>query len=101
MAKRDALAVVAALFATLADPTRCRIVHALLRKAAGLYVFEIAAKVKTSHSAVSHQLATLTRAGFVTGTRHGQAMRYVLAKDTKTKALFTAFESLYVQARGK
>lgn len=98
MAKKDRIVVVAAVFKILADPTRCRIVHVLVRNPKGMYVFEIAESAKVSQSAVSHQLAVLARFGLVKSMRRGQMIRYTLLRSPKTNVLLRALEGLYKHA---
>lgn len=66
-----------AAFAALGDPTRFRILEALL--AGDLCVCDLAAVVGVSQSAVSHQLRLLRDRGLVAFTRDGQRAVYRLA----------------------
>ncbi len=69
---------VAAIFDALADPTRLRILQALL--AAGeLCVCDLAAVTGVSSSAVSHQLRLLRDRGLATFSRDGKRAVYRLA----------------------
>lgn len=64
-------------FSALGDPTRFRILEALL--AGELCVCDLAEVVAASQSAVSHQLRLLRDRGLVAFTRDGQRMVYRLA----------------------
>lgn len=65
-----------ATFRTLADPTRLRLVHALVEGAASVGALALACRV--SPSAMSHQLQRLRDQGLVTYTREGTTLRYEL-----------------------
>jgi len=67
------------LMRLLGDPTRLEIFVRLSRVRPGLYVYEVAEALGISHSAASHQLATLEAYGAVVGEREGQHVRYFLA----------------------
>jgi len=68
------------LFRLLGDPTRARILYALL--AAGeLCVSDIAATVGVSETTVSHALRLLRTAGVVRARRAGRQMYYRLADE--------------------
>ncbi|MBM3215452.1 winged helix-turn-helix transcriptional regulator [Candidatus Poribacteria bacterium] len=64
------------LFKAFADPTRLRILNALLHGEAA--VGEIAEAVGISVSAASHQLAYLRAIRLVRGRRDGRSVRYSL-----------------------
>ena len=68
---------VAALFKLFGDPTRVGILCALSRHE--LCVFEIAAVVGMSSSAVSHQLRLLKQMGIIQSHRRGKAVVYSIA----------------------
>lgn len=61
----------------LADPTRCRLLLALLDKPA--YPAQLADSLGLTRSNVSNQLACLRGCGLVVGTPQGREMRYELA----------------------
>src|SRR5712691_2056144 len=63
-------------FRTLADPTRLRLVHALLGGAQS--VGALALMCRVSPSAMSHQLQRLRDQGLVTYKREGTTLRYEL-----------------------
>ncbi len=67
-----------ATFALLADPTRCRILHALAL-ARELCVCDLALLVGISQSAMSHQLRILRAEDVVTRRRAGRVVYYRLA----------------------
>ncbi len=66
-------------FKALSDPTRVRIISALLDDA--LCVHELAEAVGVSQSAVSHQLATLREKRLVRFRRKGRHVFYTLDDD--------------------
>jgi DNA-binding transcriptional ArsR family regulator len=68
----------AALFKLLGDPTRTRILHALL-EAGELCVCDLAAATDTGESTVSAALRLLRTAGVVAGRRDGRMVYYRLA----------------------
>lgn len=61
----------------LADPTRCRLLLALLDKPA--YPAQLADSLGLTRSNVSNHLACLRGCGLVVGTPEGRQMRYELA----------------------
>lgn len=68
---------VAALFRLLGDPSRVRMLYALL-EAGELCVCDLAAVVDLSESSVSHSLRLLRTAGVVRGRRSGKQIFYRL-----------------------
>jgi ArsR family transcriptional regulator len=66
----------AALFSTLGDPSRVRIIAAL--SAGELNVSEVAAEVGLTHSAVSHHLRHLRQMRLVTARKDGRYVYYHL-----------------------
>lgn len=73
----DEAARLADLFRLLGDPTRARILFALL-EAGELCVCDIAEAVDTPESTVSHALRLLRTAGVVRSRRAGRMMHYSL-----------------------
>ncbi|MFZ5847794.1 MAG: ArsR/SmtB family transcription factor [Actinomycetota bacterium] len=69
---------IAAIFDLLSDPSRVRILFALL-EAGELCVCDLAETVDMSSSALSHALRLLRTAGVVVNRRDGRMMRYRLA----------------------
>lgn len=67
----------AEIFKVLGDPTRLRILTALIG-AAGLCVHDICTRVEVSQPAVSHQLRILRGARLVRGRRSGREIIYTL-----------------------
>jgi ArsR family transcriptional regulator, lead/cadmium/zinc/bismuth-responsive transcriptional repressor len=78
-----------ALFAALGDPTRLRIVATLERSE--MCVCDIAAALRLSTSAASHQLRVLRDRGLVKARRSGRLVYYALDDDH--------VRTLYRQAR--
>jgi DNA-binding transcriptional ArsR family regulator len=72
-------AQLAATFAVLSDPTRVRMISAL--SGHSLCVHELAEALSMTHSAVSHQLATLRGMRLVNHTRSGRHVYYELDDD--------------------
>lgn len=64
------------LFKMFADPTRIKILYALSSNS--LNVCEISHLLQMTHSAISHQLATLKMANLVKGTKVGKEVYYSL-----------------------
>ena len=75
----------AELFQTLSDPSRLRIISALLE--AELNVRTLAENVDMSESAVSHQLRGLRQMHLVKTRKHGREVFYCL-EDEHVVALF-------------
>lgn len=69
----------------LADPTRCRLLLALLPGPG--YPAELAAALGLSKAAVSNHLAYARGCGLVTATAEGRRVRYELAHPSITHAL--------------
>lgn len=69
----------------LADPTRCRILVAMLDGPA--YPAQLAATLGLSRSNVSNHLSCLRGCGLITGTRQGRQVRYELADAALAHAL--------------
>ncbi len=68
------------LFSSLADPTRLRIIHALVNSDR-LNVTELAEHTGLSVSAISHQLRLLRDRFLLKSDREGRAVYYSLADD--------------------
>ena len=64
------------LFKMFADPTRIKILYALSNKE--MNVCEISYLLNMTHSAISHQLATLKMANLVKGVKAGKEVYYSL-----------------------
>lgn len=77
----------AGFFKILGDMTRVKIISAI--DCHEMCVCDIANILSMTKSAVSHQLATLREAGFVTCRRDGKTVYYSLA-DTHIKEIFEA-----------
>ena len=75
---RDEAARLAEQFKLLADPTRARLLYALL-EAGELCVCDLAETVGTPESSVSHALRLLRTAGIVRNRRDGRMIYYSLA----------------------
>ena len=65
----------AAVFKVLADPSRCRLVAAII-EAGELCVCDLAATVEMSESSVSHHLRVLRAHGLVSARREGRMVFY-------------------------
>jgi ArsR family transcriptional regulator, lead/cadmium/zinc/bismuth-responsive transcriptional repressor len=76
MADSETLARLAEFFKAIADPSRVKIIYALL--AAELCVCDLSAAVGMSPSAVSHQLKSLRILKLVKHRREGQMVYYAL-----------------------
>lgn len=80
MLDEESAEALAEQFKLLSDPSRLRIVDALV-EAGELCVGTIAEIVGSSESATSHQLRTLRLAGFVRSRRHGREIYYSVADE--------------------
>ncbi|SRR5258708_2014898 len=85
----DLLALVVEAFGALADPTRARILYALIRRP--LCVRDLAHVTGVSESAVSHQLRLLRGRRLVRPRRAGNVMYYAV-DDHHVAALFREAE---------
>ncbi len=74
----DAAVTLARQFAVLSDPSRLRIVYALL-DGGSMCVSDIAATAGLGESATSHQLAKLRASGAVASERRGREIWYRIA----------------------
>jgi ArsR family transcriptional regulator, lead/cadmium/zinc/bismuth-responsive transcriptional repressor len=77
--EEETAARLATTFAVLSDPTRVRIIAALADGAR--CVHELSDALGLTHSAVSHQLATLREMRLVTFTKEGRHVFYTLDDD--------------------
>jgi DNA-binding transcriptional ArsR family regulator len=75
----------AALFSTLSDASRVRIISALLGRE--MSVGALAQKLKMSESAVSHQLRGLRQMRIIRGRKQGRQVFYSL-EDSHVEQLF-------------
>jgi DNA-binding transcriptional ArsR family regulator len=80
----------AALFGALSDPTRVRILGALLETEHN--VQEIADLVGMSHSAVSHQLRSLRQMRIVRAQKRGRQVYYALDDSHVTDLLLRGLD---------
>ena len=85
-------AQLAETFKALADPTRVRILHALLH--AELCVGDLAAVLEMSESAVSHQLRLLRGLRVVRARREGKQVFYALDDEHVTRLFQLSLEHL-------
>jgi len=80
------------LFKAFADPSRLRILQALVRRE--MCVCDLAALLKISESAVSHQLRLLRNLKLVANRREGTILYYRLRDDHVAVLLDVALEHL-------
>lgn len=80
----------AALFKTMGDPNRLRIVWALSE--GEMCVCDLAALLDCSESAVSHQLRLLRQMALVSNRRQGQVLYYRLSDDHVHALIHVALE---------
>ncbi len=90
----DSATVLAERFKLLADPSRLRMIYALL-DAGELCVGDLAALVDVSESATSHQLRQLRLAGLVHSRKHGREVFYRIF-DTHVRLLLDVAVELYL-----
>jgi ArsR family transcriptional regulator len=81
---------VSELFKVLGEPTRARIICALL--SSELCVRDIAELLRMSHSAISHQLRVLKQVRIVKGRRSGKTVYYRLADGHIAQIFNVAFK---------
>lgn len=81
----DEATVLAERFKLLADPSRLRMIYALL-EGGELCVCDLAASVATTESATSHQLRQLRLAGLVRSRKEGRTV-YYRVDDTHVRLL--------------
>lgn len=86
----DAIYDMSLLFKMFADPTRIKILTVL--KEGSLNVCEISFILKMTHSAISHQLATLKMANLVKGEKVGKEVYYSLIDDHVSSLLSIGLE---------
>jgi DNA-binding transcriptional ArsR family regulator len=79
MIREDTAQDLADLFKTLGDPTRVKLLFALMKKE--LCVCDLAAVIEVSESAVSHQLRVLRSQKLVKFRREGRVVYYSLDDD--------------------
>lgn len=96
----DEAARLADLFKLLADPTRARLLHALL-EAGELCVCDLAETVEVPESSVSHALRLLRTAGVVRNRRSGRMIYYSLDDAHVRLLLDLSLEQLRHDARAR
>lgn len=79
----------ARLFKLVASPTRIRILYSI-QKLKAPSVQEIAADLKMTHSAVSHQLAILDSGEIVESTKSGRRQLYMISNTDNARAIARA-----------
>ncbi|MGS0685961.1 ArsR/SmtB family transcription factor [Nakamurella sp. GG22] len=87
----DDLGRVAEMFKLLGDPTRCRILYALLAEP-DLRVQDIATGTVTPRTTVSAALRLLPTAGVVVGRREGRTVHYRVADEHVAELLTVAWQ---------
>ena len=89
-----AVECVTRLFSSLADPTRIRIIHALVEHER-LNVSELADYADLSVSAISHQLRLLRDRSLLAAERQGRSVYYRLSDDHVRTLFCTGVEHAY------
>ena len=92
MVSEEEYLALASLYKMFGDPTRIRILHALLQ--IELCVCDLAALLGLTKSAVSHQLKALRLANLVKFRREGQVIFYSLADEHVKDILNLGFEHI-------
>ncbi len=87
----DDLGRVAEMFKLLGDPTRCRILYALVAEP-DLRVQDISTGTGTSRTTVSAALRLLRTAGVVIGRRDGRTVHYRIADEHVAELLTLAWQ---------
>lgn len=90
MPTEDKLVKTAELLKVFGDPTRIKIICALMK--AEMCVCDLAALLDVSHSAVSHQLKTLKQTRLVKYRRVGKVVYYSLDDDHIGKIFEAGYE---------
>ena len=85
--KDDKIGAIADFYKIMGDPTRCKILFALLHHE--LCVCDIANLLHMSKSSVSHQLSKMRLFGVVQGRRQGKEVYYSLDDDHVAEILAT------------
>ena len=93
LASPDEAAAIAGVFSVLADPSRCRLVMALI-EAGELCVCDLAATLGMTESNVSHHLRLLRDHGIVKGRREGKMVFYAPDDDHVRRLLRLTREHL-------
>lgn len=95
----EAASVLAERFKLLADPSRLRIIYALL-EGSELCVSDLAGLAEVSESATSHQLRQLRLAGLVRSRKQGRKVFYRVA-DTHVRLLLDVAVEHYLHGHGR
>lgn len=90
MPSEDKLVKTAELLKVFGDPTRIKIICALMK--AEMCVCDLSALLNTSHSAISHQLKTLKQTRLVKYRRVGKVVYYSLDDDHIGKIFEAGYE---------
>ena len=80
------------LFKMFADPTRLKVLKALFEQE--MCVMDLSALLKMTHSAVSHQLASLKKTRLVRSRKEGRVVYYSLDDAHIEKIFQTALEHI-------
>ena len=80
------------LFKMFADPTRLKVLKALFEQE--MCVMDLSVLLKMTHSAVSHQLASLKKTRLVRSRKEGRVVYYSLDDDHIEKIFQTALEHI-------
>jgi len=91
---QETLQKAAELFASLADPTRLRILFAL-REGGELCVCDLADILQMQVSAISHQLRRLRDRGLVQNRREGPTIYYSLRNESGIAKAFQFLKSMF------
>ncbi|MDR1044077.1 MAG: metalloregulator ArsR/SmtB family transcription factor [Candidatus Adiutrix sp.] len=92
MPEKRSFDLLANLYKAFSDPTRARILWAL--KSHEMCVCDLAALLKMTKSAISHQLKLLRLSNLVKSERDGQVVFYSLADDHVTEILACGFDHI-------
>ena len=90
MPSEDKLVKTAELLKVFGDPTRIKIICALMKEE--MCVCDLSALLNTSHSAISHQLKTLKQTRLVKYRRVGKVVYYSLDDDHIGKIFEAGYE---------
>ncbi len=86
------------VFRMLADPTRVKIILALMQ--GGMCVYHLAEVANATVSGISHQLRVLRDSNLVSAKRFGKNVEYSIADDHVRKIVNMAIEHLTCKVEG-
>lgn len=92
MPRNEEFVKLAELFKVFGDPTRIKIIYALLKKE--MCVCDLSALLEMSQSAISHQLKTLKQSRTVKFRREGKVVYYSLDDEHIAQLFMTGYKHI-------